>query len=58
VTITTNNAGAPGQTVTIPAGAHSVTFTQTVPVVSTNTTVNVTASDGIFNISTPLTLTP
>jgi hypothetical protein len=58
VTITTNNAGAPGQTVTIPAGAHSVTFTQTVPVVSSNTTVNVTASDGVFQISTPLLLTP
>ena len=58
VTITTDNAGAPGQTLTIPAGAHSATFTQTVPVVSGNTTVNVTASDGIFQISTPLSLTP
>jgi len=58
VTITTNNTGAPGQTVTIPAGAHSATFTQTVPVVSSNITVNVTASDGVFQISTPLSLTP
>jgi hypothetical protein len=58
VTITTNSASAPGQTVTIPAGAHSATFTQTVPVVSSNTTVNVTASDGVFKISTPLSLTP
>jgi hypothetical protein len=58
VTITTNNAGAPRQTVTIPAGAHSATFTQTVPVVSSNSTVNVTASDGVFQISTPLSLTP
>jgi hypothetical protein len=58
VTITTNNPGAPGQTLTIPAGTHSATFTQTVPVVSSNTTVNVTASDGIFQISAPLSLTP
>jgi hypothetical protein len=58
VTITTNNAGAPGQTFTISAGAHSATFTQTVPVVSSNTTVNVTASDSVFQISTPLSLKP
>jgi hypothetical protein len=58
VNITTNNAGAPGQTITIPAGAHSAIFTQTVPVVGSNTTVNVTASDGVFKISAPTTLTP
>lgn len=57
VTITTNNPSAPGQTITIPAGAHSATFTQIVPVVSSNTTVNVTASDGVFQSSTPLSLT-
>src|SRR5262249_52225762 len=58
VTISTNNAGAPGQIFTIPAGAHSATLTPTVPVVSSSTTVNVTASDGVFQIPIRLSLKP
>jgi hypothetical protein len=58
IVITTNNSGAPGQTVTIPAGATSSNFTQITPSVSVNTNVTVTATDGIFSVSGILRVTP
>lgn len=40
----------------VPAGAHSVTFTQSTTAVATKTPIVMTASDGIFQSSTTLTV--
>jgi LVIVD repeat-containing protein len=58
VDVSSNNAGVPGQTVFIPAGAASGTFTQSTSPVGSTTNVTVRASDGVFSASQTLPITP
>ena len=57
-TISSNNPGAPGQTVNIPAAGTNATFVQSTPTVGTTTNVTVTATDGAFSSATVLQVTP
>src|SRR5581483_4543282 len=57
-TISSNNPGAPGHPVNIPAAGTNATFVQSTPTVGTTTNVTVTATDGAFSSATVLQVTP
>jgi hypothetical protein len=58
VDVSSNNPNVSGQTVFIPAGNASTTFTQPTPQVGGTTNVTMTATDGVFTNSTVLRITP
>jgi hypothetical protein len=58
VDVSSSNPNVSGQTVFIPAGNASTTFTQPTPPVGGTTNVTMTATDGAFTNSTVLRITP